>query len=321
MLIGVDTSGKFEFGAYEPTVVAAAVAPEETARELAQWTTDALQRWGRAGTLSELHAQELGWPERREVCEMLAARDDLRLAAVVTDSLLLRSPAALRRHRERQIEKIELLPSPTTQRGRDLRERALELLRGEQLTDGDYALIAVLPMIAMAAAQRAVAFFAADADRHLIEELKLHVDKEAAVTVRYGNDSLFPVLSGDPRFRLRLPAHWREDPRHPLLKRALALDGDGLVATELFSEFAWVDSHAYPLVQVADVVAWVLRRTLKNPAEAAPAELFSMLKPLLAGEGGATFELFSIGPIPPELRALYAHLQGGAQPPWWLEPA
>jgi hypothetical protein len=58
----------------------------------------------------------------------------------------------------------------------------------------------------------------------------------------------------------------------------------------------WVNSAAHPCVQVADVAAWVLRRAAAQPAERETREMFQVIKPLLAGEQGITFELFSVAP-------------------------
>jgi len=49
MLIGFDSSGKFEIaGDYAPSVMAAAVMPPDASREIAAWTAGALDKWGRS---------------------------------------------------------------------------------------------------------------------------------------------------------------------------------------------------------------------------------------------------------------------------------
>lgn len=97
MEIGVDASGKFLTGKpYEPTVVGAAVGTVGTFAEIGDWTADALARWGVADRFDELHAKKLRAHEKLEVCQMLAERGDVRLAAVMTDTLLLGSAARSR---------------------------------------------------------------------------------------------------------------------------------------------------------------------------------------------------------------------------------
>lgn len=93
MIIDLDASGEFETSAveYRSTVVAAAVASGGAFREIGAWIETALERWGISERCDELHAEQLHEPERLEVLEMLAARDDVRLSAVFTDPLLLRS--------------------------------------------------------------------------------------------------------------------------------------------------------------------------------------------------------------------------------------
>lgn len=158
VLIGVDTSGKFLTGkAYEPTAVAAATATEETFSEIGEWAGAALQRWGIADKHSELHAKKLRAEEKREICEMLAARDDVRLTAVLTDTLLLRSPEALAFHRERQVRNARE-GRPSTPEGKAREEAIIALLEDPALSDGEYALAAILPLVTTAAVQQALCF-------------------------------------------------------------------------------------------------------------------------------------------------------------------
>jgi hypothetical protein len=48
--------------------------------------------------------------------------------------------------------------------------------------------------------------------------------------------------------------------------------------------------------------------------------MFGLIKPLLEGDHGATFTLFSVPPLRDDQLAMYAHLQRGVQPAWWLVP-
>lgn len=82
--------------------------------------------------LDELHAKKLRAHEKLEVCEMLAARGDVRLAAVVTDTLLLGSAAALAKHRERQLDIARSLRG-STDGGKQRRADLLTFLADEAL--------------------------------------------------------------------------------------------------------------------------------------------------------------------------------------------
>lgn len=105
-----------------------------------------------------------------------------------------------------------------------------------------------------------------------------------------------------------------------MLAGALHPDGDGLMPQAILGNVTWVSSSAHPCVQIADVAAWVLRRALANPGERETMAMFELLKPLLEGEHGVTFKLFSVPPLRDDQLAMYAHLQCGVQPPWWLTP-
>ena len=163
--VGIDTSGKFLTGEpYEPTVVAAAVASRATFDEIGHWIRAALERWGIADRLHELHAKKLRADEKLEVCKMLAERGDVRLAAVVTDTLLLGSPAALAKHRERQLA-LALEGRPITVDGKQRRMDLLTLLGDPTLSDGEYGLAAMLPLVITSAVQQALCFFRGDEHR------------------------------------------------------------------------------------------------------------------------------------------------------------
>jgi hypothetical protein len=124
---------------------------------------------------------------------MLADRADVRLAAAVTDTLLLGSPAALTKHRERQLAVARAM-RPTTEEGKHRRSDLLEFLADEALSDGEYALAAMLPLVGSAIVQQAICFFRGDEWRDAMSAFRLMIDEEAAPTMRYGDVSLLPSL-------------------------------------------------------------------------------------------------------------------------------
>ena len=148
----------------------------------------------------------------------------------------------------------------------------------------------------------------------------MRVDEETDPAVRYGGGALLPTLGGDERFHFTSPLHWRDEPVHPLLARAVHPDGDGFWPQLLFDDVQWVSSSSEPAVQVADILAWVLARRINFPSEPEPARCFDLLAPLMDGPRGLRFELFAIPPIRDDQAAMYRHLQHGEQPDWWLEP-
>jgi hypothetical protein len=320
VLIGVDASGKFLTGPeYQPAVAAAAVGPTTAFEDIEAWTKDSLGRWELSGQLTELHANELKTSEMRETCQMLNARRDIRLAAIATDSLLLNSAAALEHHRRRQLAKA-CSSSARTEAGVQRRRQVLKLLENPGLVDGDYAFAATLPLLSAAVLQRAFGYFAGDEHRGEMDGFDLLVDKEAGPTIRYVEGTLLATIGGDGRFHLTTPDHWHEQPVHPLVTAAMHEDGNGLKPRALLRGLRWVESVDEPSVPVADIAAWVIRRAMLRPEESETRELFELLRPLLAGEKGEAFGLFSISRLRPDQKAMYAHLRDGIQPAWWLQP-
>ncbi|MDX6587685.1 MAG: hypothetical protein QOI31_2158 [Solirubrobacterales bacterium] len=320
MRIGVDTSGKFEtFPAFHATVVAAAAAPEHAMAEIEAWTDDALVRWDLADDLGELHAKELRAEHRLEVCQMLADRGDVRLAAIVTDSGLLGSPEAVQLHRRRQRCRAGKTSARSEEGGRR-RQALLQLLDSRSLRDHEYLLAACLPLVLAQIAQRLFGFFAGDEWETEMSTMVVRVDQETAPTMRYSDSALLPTFGGDDRFAFRFPESWRE-PVHPLLARVRHPDGDGVRPQMLFDDIRWVSSHDDISVQLADVAAWILARRISRPTEEITSDAYELIAPLMAGEGGRTFELFSIPPVRPDQAAMYSHLQSFEEPQWWLKPA
>jgi len=128
---------------FEPTVIAAAIGSDATCDELVDWTADALSRWGLASKLAELHGSELFADKVNETCQMLSGRSDLRLAAVVTDSQLLCSSAAVERHRTRQRARA-LEARALTEEGARRQAAVLALLDDPKFRGAAYAFGATL---------------------------------------------------------------------------------------------------------------------------------------------------------------------------------
>jgi hypothetical protein len=328
VIIGLDACGNFaptpNTAGFESSAVAAATVPPGARVDISAWTRQRLAAWGLEET-GELHAAELDWDQRREVCAMLGGRGDVYAAVIVTSNLLLRSEEAVTAHRARQCELAEAsAAAAATADGRRRGQRAVRLLSGSRvgqsrLNDREYALAAMVPLAVMGAAQRAFCFYAGDEWRPAMDELSLAMDDETPATVRYVSESLLPVIAGDERFRVVTPQHWRDDPVHPLLARTLHPDGEGYRAQGLLGDkIAWVRSHDEPAVQVADFAAWVVCRTITRPEERIARECFELLRPVLVGEGGRCFDLYSIGRLRPEDVAVYAHLHSAEQPSQWL---
>lgn len=316
MLIGFDSSGKFEIaGDYAPSVMAAAVMPPDASREIAEWTAAALEKWGRSD-LGEIHMQQLDWGPRLEVCGMLAGRDDVRLAAVLTDQHLLGSPERVTRHRQDQLAKIRAQDPPTTEEGVRRLDEVTKLLEGSGLSDSDYLLSAVVPKLVTLAAQQAFCFFRDAGWRDDMTVFRLIADEETPTAARYVTTSLLPVLGGDGRFGFVTPLEWREPPEHPMLRRARHADGY-LRPQALFEPIQWESSHDHTALQIADAAAWVVRRAVMRP-EAISLECFGLLEPLLVGDGGMIFDIFALRDVPPELDVIYAPRRWGTQPLWWL---
>jgi hypothetical protein len=135
VIIGLDASGNFPAGGqgFESSAVAAATVPEKARANITAWTAGRSEAWNRAD-LSELHANQLEPHERREVCGMLSARDDLHVAVIITSNLLLRSEEMVAGHRQRQLAVAEqAATSAITEEGRRRGETAARPLDNQRV--------------------------------------------------------------------------------------------------------------------------------------------------------------------------------------------
>jgi hypothetical protein len=82
------------------------------------------------------------------------------------------------------------------------------------------------PIAITGAVQKSFVFFSGDRWRDSMSRFQLIADDETGAAVKYVATALMPYLS-DERFRLVTPAHWFDDPQHPLVGRARHADGDG----------------------------------------------------------------------------------------------
>jgi hypothetical protein len=176
----------------------------------------------------------------------------------------------------------------------------------------------MLPLVALGSLQQAIAFFSARAWEHEMRDIRLLLDEETPQAVRYCASSLLPILGGDRRFSVVTPLEWVGPPKHALYERALHSEAGFLRPQDLFGPTEWVSSVDYPVVQIADAAAWVVRRAVARPDEDVARRCFDLLRPSLSGENGDTFQLFAMRRIGPDDEAIYEHLRKGEEPVWWL---
>lgn len=258
---------------------------------------------------------------------MLGQRSDVRVSVVVTTSLHLRSAAAVARHRERQaVAANQSWARARSAEGKERGRKVDRLLRGKRvgqnrLQDDQYVLATMVPYAVVGAVQRAFCFFGGTSWRNEMTEIELVMDEETPAAARLVSESLLPIIGGDDRFRLISPLEWHSDPVHPLVERALHPDGDGYSPDLLIGDtIAWKRSHDVSAIQVADMVAWTVCRTISRPHESQARDCYEHLVPILAGERGRCFETFSIG-ASTDADVLTAHLHAPAEPAGWLTRA
>jgi hypothetical protein len=179
----------------------------------------------------------------------------------------------------------------------------------------------MIPRAAVGAAQSAFCFYASDEWRSEMIRFRLVIDRDTPATAKYVGETLLPTLGGDERFHLITPSHWQGPDPHPMWASARHSNGDGYDPRRLFGHsIDWPDSRDEPAIQVADIAAWIVCRTISRPREAIARECYEFMRPVLVGEAGRCFQHFSIGDVRPEDEALDAYLHSSRSPDQWLAP-
>jgi hypothetical protein len=269
-----DESGNFHhlagqgFDSSGPSLWATVLCPESTRDSVETLVRELCARWD----IDELHAKTLPWPYRLEACAALAATD-IRWVATVTDASLF-SAEELVRWRVEQAAKFERSWQASQARGtthpeyegRDAEIRDL-LSNARRVRPAHYLQHAVVaPGHIHACLSAAVRAFRApryDADWNGI---RLVFDSKQGGGQALLREALRPILAATD-MTLDMPLDYLRE-GHPLYANH-RLPSGGLDLRSLFGTSPeFVESSSEPLVQVADVVAWVLRRRLSRPDDA-----------------------------------------------------
>lgn len=301
---------------FEPcSVWATVVCPDSHLDRVRAWVADRCVEWG----VAELHAgrstQETRalWPnERHEVCAFVAT-GDLLWDATLVDSLML-SAADVAARQANQLKQF--------------RKDWARSKRGESTRPADFALGRLTEeLLDPSSGVKAAPFtqYAAIAPRHVRETVQSIIrvyheprwrDEFCALRTTFDRKNepqrpadtpgeilffnvVMPILAS-PQMALSLPPAF-QDPTHPLHACHGATQRGGIdIASLLDGGVRFVDSEQDPLIQLADVLAYVMRRAATKPQDEAAARsyaiarrrLFQRTPVMFSSEGFARFERY-----------------------------
>jgi Protein of unknown function (DUF3800) len=299
--IYTDESGDFlfpddRFDCYSQAVV---ICPDSCLGHVGDFVSGRCERWG----LEELHAHRMTGQMLLEVCEFIP-NSGCSLLAMVTDTELvsaddifrfrLAQAAANRRGLDRYHAEGGRSEEIAAFTDRNIKRVGLEA----QIQDGQFIQAHFLVLLLGRGLQKAVLWYQAEDWDEDLGRFTFVVDRKLprklSMGEKYLDEVIVPALASREA-ALDVPEAWHERPDHPFLvaferKHARVRGREVAGAIDLGAIFdggvRFEDSRAHPGLQLADTVAYVVRRAVLEPQNTVIQAAYDQLRPQLRNEDG-----------------------------------
>lgn len=322
MRITIDTSGPFDVAGNSPGNPGVAAAVVVSERHAGEVETD-LRRFAAEFGVDELHAVDLSIDQLVVLANWTGRDSRLVWTAALTDAALF--PAdQLDDWRERQASELE----EAVARARP--ERVAEVLAGKpvdwhlrRLRAGTKTSLPiahfvehffVIPRVVSDAVQAAIDVHDGPEWGDEFDALAIAIDDSSAPDAKAQVKDLLKPTLASRELALVPPRFSGLD--HPLFVKHVDDDGRrGNLLSLIGDRIDYVDSKSSPLCQLADLLAWVVRRHAANPQDELAARLYRLVRPRQHGiEGARGVRIMSMRSVPDPVGG-YDHVAP------WLRPA
>jgi hypothetical protein len=295
-----DESGDYAFGeAFDCYAQAALICPDECLSGIEAFVEDRCARWA----MKELHATEMTDAQIVEVCEFIGT-SDLQLLANVTDTVLI-TGADIERYRLDQAATLKRNLDWYKAKGGASEEIEQWLLRAikragldAQIRHGEFIQATFMLELIPAALQKSLIFYLGDRWRADSWDFRFVLDaklpNKMAAGEKFLSQSILPTLGSRPKTRpMAVVDIWKEPPVHPFVEKYSAEHGrvrgedvEGVFElNEIFkSGLEFVDSKRAAGLQLADAVAYTVRRAVLDPDNDDIQRAYDHLRPKLRTE-------------------------------------
>lgn len=268
-----DESGDYAFPVdrFDCYVQAAVICPESALAGADAFVRDRCAAW----ELTELHAHEMSAEQLHEVAEFLTA-GPIELCAQLTDTVLTTREVIQSCRLDQAAAYERSTANYRRQGGRDrdimanLEKQIKKAGLASQIPDGEFVQATLLVDGTVQAVQRALYAYGAhqwkDAfhEFHFIIDGKLSGKKSAGE--KYLGAMIVDLIAAPSRHRFTYNPKWCADPVHPWVDR-FCLDGN-IQLDPLFEHgLQFARSHEHAGLQLADIVAFVIRRAVVAPTD------------------------------------------------------
>ncbi|HZV72406.1 MAG TPA: hypothetical protein VFF79_01705 [Conexibacter sp.] len=325
MKIAVEESGFFRCrdNAFEASVLCGLIVPDSLTATVRGFTAEMRERWNKP----ELKASRLRPGQILEVAEFLAAHP---IAAVVyvSDTTMTTRAAVARQRIGQAAEFLRARQRLAADHPADPRlseiDQVIDMVAGcsteRRMSDDDFIQSQQLPELILECVSRACGRYwlpewEPDFERfEIVLDRKLPGDLKAGE--RYVHEHLERLLGSSRRFAIELPPPWRHQPRHPFRKHFDSPDGEYTMLDSLLGSRRWVDSRDDDCVQLADIIAGTVRRTIEKGLRSSRRQAFETLRLVMADEHGWCFHFYRYRDAPdPDLRRYLPLLRAWPQEP------
>jgi hypothetical protein len=324
-----DESGDFAFARerFDCYTQAAVSCPDSFLKDLADFVGDRKRRW----KLDELHAVSLTPGQRLRLCRFVA-QSPLRLAAQATDTALI-TPRAIEPWRRQQAKLLRGNLAWYRDRGGDDPETegwmVANAKRSElatRISDSEFLQAMFLIDLIHAALQTSLLAFHDDhwaPDFHSFQFiLDGKLPDKLGAGEKFLRSALLPMLGSNARFGLDVIDAWKaREPPHPFIEaferaggwsgaQQRRLDDDVIDLTAIFEpglRFERSDHH--PGLQIADLLAYVVRWAMLQPDDWQAQTAYDLLRPHLRQPDGHALTLILLNTGgDPQAANRYRHL-------------
>lgn len=306
-----DESGDFAFpdDRYDCYSQAGVICPDSRLADVEAFVAERCERWG----VGELHAVELSPGQRVRVCRYVA-QSDLRLVAQATDTDLTKH-ANIQPWRLEQARTLRSNLDWYREAGGESEEietwmvaRAKSADHATRISNSEFVQAVLIVDLIHAALQQSLLFYFEDRWREDFQAFRFILDGKLPGKLGPGEKflqhALVPLLGSNARFSLALVDAWKDaDPPHPFIERFEShggwsgasrrhVDVDVLDVKGIFEDglrFEPSDRHAG--LQVADVVAYVVRWAVMQPQDRLAQMAYDLLRPKLRSLDGKALTL------------------------------
>jgi hypothetical protein len=285
-----DESGDFAFPAagFDAYVQAGLICPTSFVSNIEHYVDNAKQRLG----VDELHATELPDEELAELCRFIVG-GPLSLIAQVTDTEAM-SDEQISEYRQGQAAILERNLTQYKEAGgvwdgadawyrRHIGRAALE----SRINNSEYVQGDLFVRLIHAAVFKAIVRYLDDGWRDDLAEFHFILDGKLPGKLAAGEKELDTLLLprlGSNDFEFVVPTTWYEEPVHPFVERFSTGDKK-LSLNKLFEHgLVFADSRSHAGLQLVDVVAYVIRKAILEPDNAAIYASYTVIRENLRTE-------------------------------------